>query len=184
MGKSERHKRNKKEIVKTIPPVSTEQIKLSRVIANIGMFLVLTPIFFGSQFILHKDKLSQFGQELQNWCLGILMLTVVIKIGVNREVQVLGDIFANEKVHKKFRHYLVIHIALSIFGNLVMLIPFLYSKGYITHWISYLPGKEVVENQTAIIISFCVAAIISSVAGNSAYDIVKYFVLKSFNKSD
>ena len=183
MGKKGRHK-TRKRLNKSVEeqPTTEEQKKLTRIIGNIAFFLVLTPFLIVNAYPA-RGEMSDFGRDLQSWCAGIFIFSAISKIFINREVRLLGEVFSNERVHAKFRRLLIVHLATSIFGNLVILIPVLYFKGYITQWATYLPGADIVEDKTAIAVSFCVAAIVSSIAGNSAYDVVKHFVLKSFRKN-
>jgi hypothetical protein len=165
-------------------PTSEQQKKLTRLIAQLGLILTVTPFMTGHYLYVHDDELTGFSRELLWWCTGVSMFTVFWRLGINIEVRELkGDIFADDTVHRKYRRCLVWIVALAIFSNLVLLIPILYMQGHITRWAAYLPAASIAKERLALTISFSVAAIISGVVGNFAYDVLRHLVQKSFTKN-
>lgn len=73
-------------------------------------------------------------------------------------------------------------LSLSLFMNIVALIPPLHAKGYISKLGQWVPGKEGLGNKVSLAVAFGAGAIVSGVLGNLAYDIVKVIVRRSLGK--
>lgn len=176
--------RRKKRVPKQMGRAATTSAEqtLTRVIASIGFFFILTPFVFFSE--LSAAQSNPASRELLEWCIGINIFTVILRLAINAQVnQLKGPIFNDKAVHRKFRRYLVAIVALSIFSNLVLLIPIVYNRGYIDRSLAYLRVHGI-TNKFALGISFSLAAIVSGVIGNAAYDVLKHFLLKSFQKRE
>lgn len=172
--------RNQAKRVRRRATTRAEQT-LTKIIGLIGFFFIFTPFTFFPE--LKAAQSSSSSRELLELCISINIITVILRVIINAQVRQLeSPIFDDEAVHRKFRRYLIAHVALSIFSNLVLLIPILYNRGFIDRWVNWLQAHGV-TNSLALGLSFSVAAIISGVIGNSAYYMLKQFVLRAVEKS-
>ena len=92
--------------------------------------------------------------------------------------------FRDSRIHQKFRRRASALLALSFFQIAVTAFPILYLHGYVgqfTTWLqSWSPGKQLGE-KFSISTGFVVAAIVSGILGNFAYDILKH-IFKNIRK--
>lgn len=86
----------------------------------------------------------------------------------------------------EFRRKATTFLALLILQNIVAAFPLLYWYGFFTwaaNWVqSFLPRSLAISENIYIGASFVIAAVVSGILGNFAYDILKHFIMKTLQR--
>ncbi len=120
-------------------------------------------------------------------CYPALAVLSVIVISLQKRVAPNNSVMKQVLIDPtEFRRRSTTFLALLIFINIVAAFPLLYTYGYVpraANWIqSVMPGKITISNNIYIGASFAIAAVVSGILGNLAYDILKHFVMKRLQR--
>lgn len=157
------------------PPLPTlQQAKLTAAITKLNRLLTLLPAIPLMYIFYDFPNMVRNAGRLLIVCLLLNLFIVGIKLPLNLQARKLGiEKYLDQGVHLEFRRYVVTLLGLSFFSNVVVLMPILYVRGYITRLASLLPGKEQLGSNASLALAFIAGAIVSGILGNLSYDLLK-----------
>ena len=184
--KSLRMKPPQQQVATAADDLAAEKAIALRLVKIFRFMNILALVFaVVSFFNLHAiEKAMGWLFYIDYWILIILSATgVLLQKKVAPRSDVMTQILIDPTV---FRRMSTTFLALLVFQNVVAAMPLLYIYGYVTlaaDWIqSVIPGKITISSNISIGASFVIAAVVSGVLGNLAYDILKHFVMKRLQR--
>ena len=181
MAKSKRRKtRPKRRSNKQTSTGTLSQTDLI-VIQRIGAINALIPYlgFFSAFYLLYDGifnhaKIAEAAGWLFYVCSGSAVPFMLIGIHLSKLAkQEREKPRINLARHRKLGIWTM---AISIFVNILGLMPLLYGAGYISRLAKFLPGRELIGNKLSVGIAFVLGAVVSGVLGNLAYDGLRFLV--------
>jgi len=161
--------------------ISVRLVNIFRFMSLLALLLIFISLF---RILIMRPALE--------WWFYVSQVALIVStvIGVRLQKRVAPDSDVMTQVTKdptEFRRKASTFLGLLVFQNIAAAFPLLYSLGVITqtaNWVqSALPSKPAISDNISIGASFVIATVISSVLGNSAYDILKHFVVRRYRRT-
>jgi hypothetical protein len=175
MPNRKRRRKPVKPLIHKAPPLPTlQQAKLTAAITKLNRFLTILPVIPMTYITYDFLNMVRNAGKLLIVCLLLNLFIFGIKLPLNLQARKIGiEKYLDQGVHLLFRRYVVTLLGLSFFSNVVVLMPILYVRGYVTWLASLLPGKEQLGSNASLALAFVAGAIVSGVLGNLSYDLLK-----------
>jgi uncharacterized membrane protein len=182
MAKNKRRKSSRKKTVTrpAAPTLSKTDLLVIQRLGNINGFIpylgMITAIYLLYDGIANDAKIVRAAGWTFYVCSFVAPVFMLIGLRLSN--------LAKEEREKprinlaRYRRLGIATITVSIFVNILGLIPLLYGKGYIARLANFLPGREQLGNKLSLAVAFVLGAIISGVLGNAAYDLLKFVIRK------
>lgn len=192
MAKSNRRRiRTKRSAKRPTPPTpapSANELLLARRIARLNSFIaslcLIPALGFGHDIFFQDAKIVRDAPWLYAACVAIALCLMYIGLRLNTyKLEILENPVPSAVSVARYRKRGVWNIAVSIFINILGLIPILYVNGYISRLATLLPGKERLGDKLSLGVAFGFGAVVSGVLGNLAYDVLKFVVRKMMERN-
>jgi hypothetical protein len=193
MAKSKRRKTSKQTIARrTIKPnlspkissaIETELIIAGRLLKILGIYAAI--MFFVIPLVYSFVDLEVLLRTPMFYvCMGLLVVLAGVQgLIVRHDRKRISAPRPSQADLAKYRRNGRWLFSLTFLMDMVLFLPFLYTKGYLHKLYEWLPGKQIFGEKLSFGLAFVVASIISGILGNAAYDILR-FILKKLASSD